>query len=759
MSDSPPDTPQESPKAADKATQPRSGIAGFFAELKRRKVMRVAGTYAVVAWLVIQIAASTFPSLLIPAWALSLVIMCVILGFPVAILLAWAFEMTPDGIRASSKAQEASPTATSKSSKGNWNSVILAALAPTLIFGALALFFYLRADKSEPAPIVSAQQTAKMSIAVLPLINMSANPENTFFAGGVHEDVLTNLSHIQNLQVTSRTTMLRYASSDLTLREIGEALGVQYVVEGSVRRIGNHVRVTIQLIDALNDLHIWANSFERELTNGFTTQTELAGEISNSIHLELQPETAKALQGMPTESALAYDLYQKSISLERSEGETQDATIKRRAMLEQAVEEDPEFVEAWGQLKRIYDLMASRADGRAWYLEEGEERTVEIQKLNSKSDYALSRAITLDPDNAETLLARAVNHSWPQSEEFMVEQRKLLDRVILEHPENAKAWYHLAWWYRHLTPRDQAKSEDAMDEALKRDPFNVRIVESALVINSDEKRIEELSDLLDEIIPETAEERLAKRTTSGPLFALLDAFCETADESYMEQYKAAFDAIPNERFNFRISQEAMESYFWAYSNELDRIIESAEKPWDLSNYTSIPLAIYYWLNERALILHRIAGRQTKANETAERILATIHTAPVEGPYSSIGWAQTQILKARAVAHAQLGDLERGRQMIMEEIDETLQMQPGPTRNSRFADNIRSLFTIDLDQGAKVFFAYPLGDRESAFMSKSMETLVESRAFLTHPKIMEYYIEDGRWLPYLSTRIPEYAAYK
>jgi hypothetical protein len=187
----------------------------------------VGGTYAVVAWLVIQIAASTFPSLFIPDWALRFVIMCVLIGFPIAIILAWAFEMTPDGIKATSSAQRSTSPSATPTKKDNWNSVILAAAAPTLIFGALAVFFYLRAGEGEvEAPPPPVEEEA-MSIAVLPLINMSPNPENAYFAGGVHEDVLTNLSRIQNLMVTSRTTMLRYAASDLTLPEIGAALGVQ----------------------------------------------------------------------------------------------------------------------------------------------------------------------------------------------------------------------------------------------------------------------------------------------------------------------------------------------------------------------------------------------------------------------------------------------------------------------------------------------------------------------------------------------------
>lgn len=184
------------------------------------------------------------------------------------------------------------------------------------------------------------------SVAVMPFVNMSSHEENEYFAGGIHEDVLTNLSRIRDLQVKSRTSMLKYAASEMSLSEIGKEMQVDYLVEGSVRRIGNHVRVTVQLIDASNDNHLWANNYERELVNVFATQSALAREISNSLHMQIQPESVEELEGMPTASVKAYDLYIRAASIEKTEGETEENMIRRRAMLEQAVAEDPDFVEA-----------------------------------------------------------------------------------------------------------------------------------------------------------------------------------------------------------------------------------------------------------------------------------------------------------------------------------------------------------------------------------------------------------------------------
>ena len=168
------------------------------------------------------------------------------------------------------------------------------------------------------------------------------------FLSYAHKDVMTNLTRGRGLEVVSRTTVLRVAADAMTLPEIGNRLNVRYIVEGSVRRIGNHVRVTVQLIDAWEVRHLWASNFERELVDVFATQSELAKEISDSLHLEIQPETVGNLTSMPTHSMLAYDLYNKSVSLQKTEDTTKESMLKQIELLEQAVKEDPDFVEACG---------------------------------------------------------------------------------------------------------------------------------------------------------------------------------------------------------------------------------------------------------------------------------------------------------------------------------------------------------------------------------------------------------------------------
>ena len=199
----------------------------FFAELKRRKVYRVAVAYIVAAWVLAQVATQIFPFFEIPTWAVRLVIIALILGFPIAVVLAWAYDITPSGIK--------------------------------------------RTEEIAPAPSVTVPEK---SIAVLPFENLSDDRENTFFADGVHDDILSSLAKIADLKVISRTSVQQYRTGARNLREIGEALGVAHVLEGTVRRAGNRVRVNAQLINARTDAHIWAETFDRELTDLFAIQTE-----------------------------------------------------------------------------------------------------------------------------------------------------------------------------------------------------------------------------------------------------------------------------------------------------------------------------------------------------------------------------------------------------------------------------------------------------------------------------------------------------
>src|SRR5437870_10641644 len=223
-------------------------MSGFFEEVKRRKVYRVAAAYIIAAGGIIQLASATFPAWELPNWALRLVIVLLLIGFPNALILAWAFDVTPQGIRAT-------PNVAVPRTNRRRNIIMLAATG--VIVSAIAGFFLL--------PRISSARKIDKSIAVLPFENLSDEKENAYFADGIQDDVLTNLSKIGDLKVISRTSVMPYRGKTSNIREIGKALGVSTVLEGSVRRSGNKVRINVQLIDANSDQHIWANDYDRDL--------------------------------------------------------------------------------------------------------------------------------------------------------------------------------------------------------------------------------------------------------------------------------------------------------------------------------------------------------------------------------------------------------------------------------------------------------------------------------------------------------------
>ena len=333
-----------------------TGFAAFWQELKRRKVMRVAAAYTVVSWIIIQVSATVLPALLIPEWTIRLVVILVILGFPVAIVLAWAFDLTPEGIKTTKSLRlENGDSVVSKKEalKSSLYKILFAAAIPTLLFGTLAIFFYLRSDSS-PTHVTTEQigggalelEESVKSIAVLPLTNMSPDQENAFFADGVQEDILTNLSRIQELRVISRTSTHRYRSTDLNLKQIGEELGVHYLVEGSVRRMENQVLVTVQLIDAKTDEHLWAENYNRALDNIFAIQAEIAKTIAEKLQTVLSPQELHLIERRPTENQEAYDAFLIARRFENAYSQ------KGVELCEQAVGLDPDFAEAWSLLAK-----------------------------------------------------------------------------------------------------------------------------------------------------------------------------------------------------------------------------------------------------------------------------------------------------------------------------------------------------------------------------------------------------------------------
>jgi TolB-like protein/Flp pilus assembly protein TadD len=381
----------------------------FFAELKRRNVYKVAIGYAVVAWLVMQIATQVFPFLEIPNWAIRLVIMLIVIGFPIALVIAWAFELTPEGLKRTEFADE-SPKKTAPNRA--WIYVVI-------IAGAISasLFFFGRYTATSKQS-VSAELPDK-SIAVLPFENLSRDPDNAYFAEGMQDEILARLSKIADLKVISRTSTQKYKSAPDNLREIAKQLGVANILEGSVQKAADQVRVNVQLINALNDAHLWSDIYDRKLTDIFAVESDIAKTIADTLQAKLTAAEKQMIAAQPTSDTAAYELYLKGRSLWGKRGG--DNLRQAIAFYEQAIAGDPNFAPAYAGLAEVYSVLpyytatapgeafpkAKAAALKALQLDDklAEAHTALAQVLYRESDMAGSiaefqRAVALNPNYA-----------------------------------------------------------------------------------------------------------------------------------------------------------------------------------------------------------------------------------------------------------------------------------------------------------------------------------------------------------------------
>ena len=317
----------------------------FFAELKRRNVYKVAVGYAVVGWLLIQVATQVFPFFEIPNWAVRLVVLLIVVGFPIALVIAWAFELTPGGIKRTEEADRVYP---SRSRGRAWIYVVISA-------GVLSagLFFLGRytAPNENKIPNVPAK-----SIAVLPFENLSRDPDNAYFAEGIQDEILTRLARVADLKVISRTSTQHYKSSPNDLPQIAKQLGVANILEGSVQKSQDQVRVNVQLINAATDAHLWADSFDRKLIDIFAVESEIAAKVADTLQAKLTGAEQHAISMQPTQNTEAYQLYLKGRYFwnKRTGPDLQKAID----YFKQAIEKDPSYALAYVGLGDSYILLS-----------------------------------------------------------------------------------------------------------------------------------------------------------------------------------------------------------------------------------------------------------------------------------------------------------------------------------------------------------------------------------------------------------------
>ena len=282
-------------------------IDNFFAELKRRNVYKVAVAYAVVGWVIAQVATQIFPFLEIPNWIVRLVIVLIAIGFPIALVIAWAFEATPEGIKRTEVA-DAMPMATGQK-KHAWIYVVVIGAAVSV-----ALFFLGRYTARNIAG-ASNRELPPKSIAVLPFENLSDDKSNAYFTEGIQEEILTRLSKIADLKVISRTSTQKFKSAPTDLSEIAKQLGVANILEGSVQKASDQVRISVQLINALNDSHLWAETYDRKMIDMFGVESDVAQKIAGSLEAKLTGKEKAAVEERGTSNSQAYETYLHAIAL------------------------------------------------------------------------------------------------------------------------------------------------------------------------------------------------------------------------------------------------------------------------------------------------------------------------------------------------------------------------------------------------------------------------------------------------------------
>src|SRR5213080_4146084 len=599
-------------------------MSGFFEELKRRKVYRVAIAYIVAGWALAQGLAQVLPVFDISNSVIRVVIALLLIGFPVALVLAWVFDVTPKGIKTT--------PAFSPAAHRRRNLIML--IVTGVLVSATAGFFLL-------LPGASARKIDK-SIAVLPFENLSDDKENAYFADGIQDDILTNLSKIGDLKVISRTSVMPYRGHTSNIREIAKTLGVSSVLEGSVRREGNRVRVNVQLINANNDEHLWANNYDRDLTDVFAIQTDLAREIAGALQAKLSPTEKAQMERKPTENGEAYLAFLQAHTLFFQSMEDLEKLKQAEQLYERAIQLDPKFALAfarWSQLE-------------SWLVHSFERTAERRQKARTLAQQALQ----LQPDLPEAHLAMGFSLYYGDNDfegalkEFEIAQRGL--------PNEAEGYLALGSIQRRLGKWPESTA--SLEKAASLNP------KDGLVFQNLAFNYEVLRDF--DAANKTIDRGLKANPEGIRLWEIKSklAIAEKGDLSVSEQAFEAVKSIPmNNEAKLRITGARADVFLLERKYE-EGLREAESLSDDL--LASIPAALcgkYYLIGFARKALHDEAGARTAFLKAKELVEAPLKQSP-DSPDLRIQLAK--ILAYLGEKDAALNEAERAAEILPESKD-------------------------------------------------------------------------------------------
>ena len=506
-------------------------LSTFFEELRRRNVFRIAGVYAVVGWLIIQLGIALETTLNLPSWFDTLLTVLVLIGFPFALLFAWAFELTPEGMKRTD-AVNAEDSITTKTSR-KLDYAILGGLA---LVAGLMVFQSFRSSPTTPNNAPQSIEIPEASIAVLPFADLSSDGSQEYFGDGIAEELLNVLAKIEEMQVAGRTSSFAFKGKNEDLREIGRVLNVAHILEGSIRKSGERVRVTAQLIKVDDGFHLWSETYDRDLDDIFAVQDDISREISLALMPHLMGDQVPTIAETPRTDVSAYSKFLEARELVRSRNV---ANIeKAQTLLDEVIETDPSYAPAYALQAQVALLLSNGS---------GAYGTVPVAEARQVAETFIEKALSLDPNLGEAYAARGLGLSYENESEPAI---AALRRAVELSPNNLDANMWLA--FELQVHRRHLDTVDALIDIFNKDPLFAPIATNLVIQlrwTGQLDRAEEVVARLQNIAPES---RATKAATA--MYNLHTGEIAAAVEGFQELYTAT----PGLRNGLRVSDALME---------------------------------------------------------------------------------------------------------------------------------------------------------------------------------------------------------